>query len=110
MFRKVSTITHLQLCLEKCRQGRLSLNPAKCAFGVTSGTLFGHIVSQEGIVVDPDKVKTVLEAPPPTNDKALSWFLGQIRWHNRMIRYLADVATPLDAAVHKMSFQWLKTE
>ena len=71
--------THLQLCLEKCRQGRLNLNTPKCAFGVTSGTLFGHIVSQEGIVVDPNKVKVVLEAPPLTNTKALSRFLGQIR-------------------------------
>ena len=101
MFRKVSTITHLQLCLEKCRQGRLSLNPAKCAFGVTSGTLLGHIVSQEGIAVDPDKVKDVLEAPPPTNAKALS----QIRWHTRMIRYFVDVATPLHTAIRKTPCQ-----
>ena len=26
---------HLRLCLDRCRQGRLSLNTAKCAFGVT---------------------------------------------------------------------------
>ena len=102
--------THLQLCLEKCRQGRLSLNPTKCAFGVTSGTLLGHIVSQEGIVVDPDKVKTVLEAPPPTNAKALSPFLGQIRWHSRMIRYLVDFAIPLHTNVHKTPFQWSTIE
>ena len=73
-------------------------------------TLLGHIVSQEGIVVDLDKVKVVIEGPPPTNDKSLSCFMGQIRRNSRMIRYMADVATPLDAAVHKMSFQWLKTE
>ena len=71
-------IDHFRLCLEWCRQGRLSLNPTKCAFGVTSGTLLGHIVSEEGIAVDPDKVKAILEAPAPINAKAFSRFLGQI--------------------------------
>ena len=65
--RRTDHFEHLQLCLEKCRQGRLSLNPIKCAFGVTSRTLLGHIVSREGFVVDPDKVKAIIEAPPPTN-------------------------------------------
>ena len=40
--------------------------------------LLGHIVSKEGFVVDPDKVKAVIEASPPTNAKVLSQFLGQI--------------------------------
>ena len=108
--RKTEHFEHLRLCLEKCREGRLSLNPAKCAFGVTSGTLLGHIVSQEGIAVDPDKVKAILEAPAPTNAKALSRFLGQIRWHNRMIRYLADITIPLHTTVHKVPFQWTSVE
>mgnify|MGYP002775923377 CR=1 FL=1 len=63
--RKLEHFEHLQLCLERCRKGRLSLNPAKCAFGVTNGALLGHIVSQKGIAVDPDKVKAKLEAPAP---------------------------------------------
>ena len=62
-------------------------------------------MSEEGIALDPDKVKAILEAPTPLNGKALSRFLGQIRWHSQMIRYLADVATPLHAAVHREPFQ-----
>ena len=42
--------------------------------------------------------------------KALSRFLGQIRWHSRMIRHLADFATPLHTAVHRVPFQWAETE
>jgi hypothetical protein len=76
------------LCLKKCREARLSLNPAKCAFAVTSGMLLGHIVSKDGIAMDPDKVKVILEAPATHNAKALSRCLGQIRWHSWMIRHL----------------------
>ena len=75
-------LQYLRLCLEKCKVYRLSLNPAKCVFGVSSGALRGHIVSKDGIAVDPDKVKAILEAPAPTMAKALSRFLGQIRWHS----------------------------
>ena len=79
-------------------------------FGVTSGTLLGHIVSQEGIAVDLDKVKAILETLTPTNAKALSRFLGQIRWHSRMIRYIADISIPLHTAVHEVPFHWISVE
>ena len=69
---------HLRLCLERCCTSRLSLNPAKCAFGVTSGALLSHITSKE----------------------ALSRFLGQIRWHSRMLRYLFVLAPVPSASMH----------
>jgi hypothetical protein len=72
--------------------------------------LLGHIVSKEGIAMDPDKVKAILEAPAPHNAKALSRFLGQIRWHSWMIRHLADFATPLHATVHREPFSWTEEE
>jgi hypothetical protein len=103
-------LQHVEFCLKKCREARLSLNLAKCAFAVTSGMLLGHIVSNDRIAMDPDKVKAILEAPTPHNAKALSQFLGQIRWHNRMIRHLADFATPLYAAVHREPFAWNEKE
>ena len=108
--RQTEHLDHLRLCLEKCGEYRLSLNPAKCVFGVASGNLLGHIVSKDGIAVDSDKVREILEAPTPNNVKALSQFLGQIRWHSWMIRHLADFATPLHAAVHRLPFQWAEPE
>jgi hypothetical protein len=98
------------MCLKKCREARLSLNPAKCAFAVTSGMLLGYIVSKHGIAMDPDKVKAILEASAAHNAQALSRFLGQIRWSSRMIRHLADFATPLHAVVHREPFSWTKEE
>ena len=88
---------HLRLCLERCCASCLNLNPAKCAFGVTSGAPLAHIVRKEGIAVDPTKIMAIIEAKTPTNAKALSHFLGQICWHNHMLRYLAEFATPLHA-------------
>jgi hypothetical protein len=99
-------LQHVELCLKKCREARLNLNLAKCAFAVTSEMLLGHIVSKDGIAMNPDKVKAILEALAPHNAKALSKFLGKIWWHSRMISQLADFATPLHMAVHRESFTW----
>ena len=54
----------------------MSLNPAKCAFAVTSGALLGHIVSKEGLVVDPQKIRVILMVRAPRNVKELQRFLG----------------------------------
>ena len=101
---------HLRLCLERCHAARLSLNPARCAFGVTSGVLLGHIVSKEGNAVDSGKIDAIIKSPTPKNAKRLGRFLGQLRWHNRMLRHLADFATPLHAVVHQTPFWWTETE
>ena len=69
-----------------------------------------HMVIQEGIAMDPDKVQAILNAPVPSTVKALSRFLGQIRWHSQMLRHLADFATPLHATVHRLPFQWSSIE
>ena len=81
---KTEHMDHLRMCLEKCRTARLSLNTAKCVFGVPSGALLGHIVSKDRIAVDQNKVKVILQDLTLTNAKALSRFLRQIRWHSRM--------------------------
>ena len=107
---RANNLGHLRVCLEWCRSTWLSRNPAKCVFGFTNGALLGHIVSQDGIAVDPGKIKAIVEAPAPCNTKALSCFLGQILWHNRLLRYLTDFTTPLHAAVHRTPFKWTTIE
>ena len=72
--------------------------------------MLGHIVSKEGIAVDPGKIEEIIKSPAPKNAKQLGRFLGQLRWHSRMLRYLADFATPLHATVHRTPFQWTDTE
>ena len=49
--------------LARLEKYNLRLNPKKCVFGVTSGKLLGHIVSERGIEVDPDKIKAIQEMP-----------------------------------------------
>ena len=43
-------------------------------------------------------------------DVVTGHFLGQIRCHSQMLRYLADFATPLHAIVHQTPFSWIEKE
>ena len=55
--------------LARLKKYNLRLNPKKCIFRVTSGKLLGHIVSERGIEVDPNKIKAIQEMPVPKTEK-----------------------------------------
>ena len=67
-------------------------------------------MSKEGIAVDPGKIEAIIKSLAPKNAKQLGRFLGPLRWHSRMLRHLADLATPLHAAVQRTPFQWTEIE
>ena len=53
----------VQRFFERIKRFRLRLNPKKCTFGVTSGKLLRHIVSERGIEVDPENIRAILNMP-----------------------------------------------
>ena len=61
--------------LARAEKYNLRLNLKKCVFRVTLKKLLGHIISQKGIEIDPDKVKAIREMPPPKNEKEVRGFI-----------------------------------
>jgi len=50
---------HLKKAFLKCRRFGLSLNPKKYLFDMKEGKFLGHIVSDEGVRIDPSRVKAI---------------------------------------------------
>ncbi|WJZ83260.1 hypothetical protein VitviT2T_002958 [Vitis vinifera] len=69
----------LERFFEMIRQFRLRLNPKKCTFGVTSGKLLGYMVSEQGIEVDPDKIRVILDMPAPSTERECQRAFERIR-------------------------------
>ncbi|RVW75857.1 Retrovirus-related Pol polyprotein from transposon 297 [Vitis vinifera] len=67
---------------------------SECTFGVTSGKLLGHMVSERGIEVDPDKIKAILDMPAPKTEKDIRGFLGRLQYISRFIAILTDILPP----------------
>src|SRR5271156_2358562 len=57
--KRVDHINDLRRVLQRCREDRISLNPKKLVFCMTEGKLLGHIVSQEGIRIDLERVRAI---------------------------------------------------
>jgi len=55
----------LKKCFVKCKEFGMSFNPNKCAFMVFLGIILGFTVSKEGKVMDPKKVKALVNMPIP---------------------------------------------
>ena len=91
----------LQRFFKRIRQFRLRLNPKKFTFGVTSGKLLGHIVSERGIEVDPEKTKAILDMPAPRTEKEIRGFLSRLQYISRFIARLTDICEPIFRLLRK---------
>ena len=91
----------LQRFFERIRQFRLRLNPKKCTFGVTSEKLLGHIVSERGIEVDPEKIRAILDMPTPRTEKEIRGFLGRLQYISRFIARLTNICEPIFRLLRK---------
>ena len=67
---------HLRLALEKLREHQLYAKFSKCEFWLKEVGFLGHVISGEGIAVDPTKVQFVTEWLAPTSVGEIRSFLG----------------------------------
>jgi hypothetical protein len=58
---------HLQIVLQWLQKYQLYAKFSKCEFWIKEVPFLGHVVSTEGIAMDPGKVKEILEWKPPTS-------------------------------------------
>ena len=106
-----STVTeHLERlrCLfTALRRANLKLKPSKCELLRTKVSFLGHVVSDQGIATDPDKIRAVVEWPVPRSVTEVRSFLGLCSYYRRFVESFATVAGPLHALTGKArSFEW----
>ena len=99
----------LDLVLGRIARAGLTLKPAKCQWMKNSVKFLGHIISSEGVSVDPAKVKSVSSFPLPKNSTDVRSFLGLTSYYRRFISEFASRSKPLaDLTKKKCKFVWTK--
>jgi hypothetical protein len=100
-------ISHLKIVFERCRKYGISLNPKKFVFGIDKGKLLGHIISEGGIYVDPERIQSIQDVRPPTNKKSLQLFFRKINFIRRFVPNFVERIKPMSALLKKdMTFRW----
>ena len=78
----------------KVKAAGLKLKPSKCDLFRKEIKYLGHVVSNEGVSTDPDKIKSVTEWPQPTTVTEVRSFLGFVSYYRRFIPNFSKVAKP----------------
>jgi hypothetical protein len=98
---------HLRNVLMRCRKFGISLNPSKFIFSVTEGKLLGHIVSDSGTSIDPERIATILNLPAATSKKEVQDFMGVINFVRRFVPYFVVMIKPIHNTLKQdRSFSW----
>jgi len=87
--------------LQRCKERNVKLNPDKVQFKQDKVPFIGHVATKDGLCVDPQKVKAVLEMPVPTDVAGIQRLLGFAQYLSKFLPRLSDVTKPLRELTQK---------
>ena len=97
----------LQRVLKRCESGGIKLNQKKCEFKMKEVKYLGHIISEEGIKIDPEKVADIINMPQPEDRAGVQRLLGSLNYLAKFIPNLSTMTHPIRQLLNKKSvFQW----
>jgi hypothetical protein len=94
-------LEHMKRVFQKCRKFGISLNPNKSHFALEEGKILGHIISKEGIKIDPSRVEGILKIDTPSSKKEVQSFLGKVNFLRRFIPNLAETIKHITCMLRK---------
>lgn len=101
-----SHLLHLEEVFQIMKNHKLFSKLSKCEFMKKQVAYLGHVISQEGVAVDPGKVEDMMAWPLPKSLKALRGFLGLSGYYRKFVRNYGAVAKPLTDLLRKDNFHW----
>ena len=98
---------HLKLVFSNLSAANLTLQPSKCKFAVKEVDYLGHVISKQGIKVNPLKTHAVDSYPQPKTAKQIKSFLGMTSYYRRSIKNYSLITGPLISLLKKNTkFKW----
>lgn len=90
---------------------KLRAHRKKCQFVCAHIKYLGHILTADGIKMDPCKIDAIINRPPPRNVKQVMSFMQTCSWYRRFIPHFAEIIKPLSELTRKtVIWKWTDTE
>ena len=93
--------THLRVVLETLRKQQLYAKLSKCEFWFREVSFLRHIISEEGIRVNPKKIEVIIEWKPPRNFIEVHSFLGLASYYRRFVKVFSMNTAPMTRLLQK---------
>lgn len=87
---------------DRLRTHKLQLQPRKCTFLRKEVLYLGHIINENGVSPDPNKIKCIQNFPKLKNAKDIKSFLGLLNYYRRFVNNFAKMAKPLTNLLKKI--------
>src|SRR6185503_16443664 len=98
---------HLRIVLQHLRKHKLYAKFSKCEFWLKEVQFLGHVISEDGISVDPSKIRDVLDWKTPETVLQIQSFLGLARYYRRFVPDFSKIARPMTELLKKgVKFVW----
>lgn len=92
---------NLENVLQRCRLHNLKLNRKKCRFLQDTVRYLVHVLTRDGLSLDPDRLHDILQVKAPSDKKELQTFLGMVNFVSRFIPNMSTVTAPLRELLKK---------
>ena len=97
--------------MQRAQEKDIRFNPAKFQLKKKEVKFVRHIITENGIKVDPDKVTAITNMPPPRNKATLLQFIGMVNFLSPFCENLSATIRPLtDRTKDSMAFVWSTTQ
>ncbi|GJP83578.1 hypothetical protein CLOP_g13712, partial [Closterium sp. NIES-67] len=97
----------LEAVFSLLQQHRLITKGSKCEFLKQELEFLGHVISINGVKIDPKKIANRQDWKPPANLRELQIFMGFVSYVRRFIPDMAGVTSPLTDLLKKGKFyEW----
>ncbi|XP_052193963.1 uncharacterized protein LOC127802285 [Diospyros lotus] len=101
--------SHLRIILQTLQEHKLYAKFSKCEFWLYQVAFLGHVISAEGISVDPAKITAVANWKQPRSVTEIKSFLGLAGYYRKFVEGFSKIATPLTKLTQKgVKFDWSK--
>ncbi|XP_061337123.1 uncharacterized mitochondrial protein AtMg00860-like [Gastrolobium bilobum] len=98
---------HLRTVLHILRKKQLYAKPSKCEFWLPQIQFLGHVISDEGVAVDPSNIEAIVNWERPKTVTEIRSFLGLAGYYRRFIEGFSKRVLPLTRLTRKeVPFVW----